>query len=282
MEHMIDLHAHTTFSDGSMSPVELIEYACKKQLKAIAITDHDCVDGIRHLQKINYVPCKEIEIVPGIELSSKISGHEIHILGYFLDVNHPGLHKKLELLKKTRAERNLKMLQRLQMQKIDISEEEISVKGSHSISRAHIASLLVKKGYVPDYKTAFNQYLSSHGSAYVERERLTPKDSIETIQKAGGLAFLAHLNQIDADKDELYTICQTLKGYGLCGIEAYYSEYDNNWNALCAGILKRFDFLATGGSDFHGTHKPGLDLGVGYGRLKIPYSLLQSIKNTCL
>lgn len=278
MEHTIDLHTHTTFSDGSMNPEELVGYACEKNLKAIAITDHDCIDGVKHLFESSYIPPKEIEIVQGIELSSKIQGFEIHILGYYFDVNSEMLHRKLHYLEQTRIERNLKMIQRLQEQNIDISAEEMSFDDCRSISRAHMADLLVKKGYSSDYHMAFGQYLSSQGKAYVERERLSPKDSIETIRNAGGLTFLAHLNQIDCSKDELYTICRELKNNGLCGIETFYSEYDPYWYACCSDIQQKFDFLACGGSDFHGTYKKGLDLGVGYGMLQVPYHLLQTIK----
>ncbi|NBL00624.1 MAG: PHP domain-containing protein [Erysipelotrichia bacterium] len=278
MEYTIDLHTHTTFSDGSMTPEELVGYACEKNLKAIAITDHDTIDGVKRLLESSYVPPKEIEIVQGIELSSMIQGFEIHILGYYFDLNNDMMNRKLYYLEQTRIERNLKMIRRLQELNIDISDEEMSFDDCRSISRAHMADLLVKKGYCLDYQMAFNQYLSSRGKAYAERERLSPKDSIETIHNAGGLTFLAHLNQIGCSEDELYAICQELKNIGLSGIETYYSEYDPYWSSFCSDIQQKYNFLACGGSDFHGTYKKGLDLGVGFGKLRVPYHMLQTIK----
>lgn len=278
MERFIDLHAHTTFSDGSMTPEELIAYACEKKLAALAITDHDTVAGVKHLMEADFRPSKEIEIVPGIELSSKIKGFEIHILGYYIDPGHPGLTKTLRHLKDTRAERNVKMARRLMEMKVPITEKDLRKENGGAISRAHMADLLVKKGFAPDYNTAFDRYLSSHGLAYVERERLSPRLSIEAITQAGGVAVLAHLNQITSDQDELISICKTLKGYGLKGIEALYCEYDEGWEAFAAGLIRKLGLLPAGGSDFHGTFKPDLDLGSGYGSLKIPYSFLEGIK----
>ena len=275
----IDLHTHTCFSDGSMSPDKLIDLACEKGLQAIGITDHDTVDGILALRRAAYKPPGEIEVVAGIELSSEIFEQEIHILGYFVNPLKSGLTSALGHLKETREARNLQIIERLNTLGVAIGIDDLPAGASRSLSRAHIAQALVERGYSQSINEAFSHYLSAKvGIAYIRRERLHYGDVIGLIHEAGGLAFLAHLNQITCKEDELYTMCKTLKQAGLDGIEGYYSEYGEDWQKMCAALMSQFHFLSSGGSDFHGAYKKGLQLGTGFGGLHVPYVVLERMK----
>ncbi len=268
---MIDLHVHSTASDGTYTPRELVELAQKEGLKALALTDHDTLEGLAEAQKA----AQEIRLplVPGVEISVKFEGPgHCHILGYFIDSETPELKEALELLQKAREERNQKMVQKLQALGIDITLEELASETSGEIGRPHIAALLVRKGVVKHVDQAFEKYLKKGAPAYVPKARLTPEEAFAVIRKAQGLPVLAHPIHLKLSPEELARYLARLKELGLVGIEAYYTDHPPSFVSLCLDLARRFDLLVTGGSDFHGRNKPHIKLGRGKGNLCVPES----------
>jgi predicted metal-dependent phosphoesterase TrpH len=269
----IDLHTHTTHSDGTFTPENLLKLAKEQQLSAISITDHDIAtaneEGLYYSKKLglNYIPGVELSIrheLPG-------SGH-LHILGLFIDHKDHNLNKALDYLRDERSKRNQIILTRLEELGKPISMEELQQEaGEGSVCRPHIASLMMKKGYVLDVKEAFRQFLTNGAPAYVEKEKLEAARAIELIHNAGGMAVISHPislgHQLYADiADEIIT----LKKMGLEGIEVYYPSHSKNINNWLQKFARDNDLLMTGGSDFHGAVKPEIQLGTGYGDLVVP------------
>lgn len=276
----IDLHMHSTASDGTLAPSELAKAAARAGIRAAALTDHDTVSGVAEFKNA----CAElgIEAVSGVEISAKYKT-EMHILGLFIDENNPQLVKRLDELKKTRLNRNADMLELIQKNGMNITAADITGQKDggrlENTGRAHIARALVEKGYAKDIQNAFDLYLSKGKSCYVSRKLLSPEDSIRLIKEAGGIAVLAHPYYITKDRDELYDLLVWLKSMGLDGVESWYSEYTEEYRDLCLEMCKRLDLMPTGGSDFHAENKPHIKLGEACGGLEIPYSLLETIKS---
>ncbi len=276
MEKLIDLHTHSNYSDGSMTPSELVNYAKNSGLYAISLTDHDTVDGVEEAvcegKKIG------LEVIRGIELSVK-SDAETHILGYFIDTQNKYLNDALIEIQKIRKERNAETEKMLQGLGFDITLDEV-LKSTDSkvIGRAHFARIMMEKGYVSSVKEAFEKYLSYGSGAYSPKQYLDAKSAIEIIKKSGGKAFAAHLHLNKKDDDDLFEFLKQLKGYGLDGIEGYYTDYTEKMQNTYQGMAKKLDLLLSGGTDFHAKNKPHIQIGVGYGNLKIPYSLIEFIK----
>ncbi len=276
---IIDLHTHTDKSDGTLTPSELVQFAKKQNLKAIAITDHDTVAGID--EALMEASKLDIEIIVGVEISA-FYGKEIHILGLFIDHKDQNLKKILGHLSENRANRNLVIIEQLNKLGIKIDISELPFQDDKSITRAHFARLLVEKGYCKNTSEANNKYLGFGAPAYVPRKKITPEESIKLIHRAGGLAFLAHLNQIDVqDQSELISLVSDLKEMGLDGIEGYYFEYDNEWTERCLEIADIFDLAICGGSDFHGSYKKN-ELGIVGENKHIPYSVLTKLKKRAM
>ncbi|MDO5396796.1 MAG: PHP domain-containing protein [bacterium] len=281
MDGMIDLHAHTTASDGTLTPKQLAWEAKKAGLTACAITDHDTVAGVKEF----LAACGEagVEGVPGVEISAKYSG-EMHILGLYTDYENEGFLKKLYRLEHSREIRNKKMIERCCELGFEITEEEVlACKASDytgSIGRPHIAQVFINRGYAKDKNEAFEKYLKKGKCCYVGRELYTPGDTISMIKEAGGIAVLAHPIYISRDYDKLYEIISELKHLGLDGVECRYWEYDNEFTEMITELCERLGMLKSGGSDFHGGTKPGLMLGCGMGNLRVPYEYLENMKNT--
>lgn len=257
-----DLHSHTTASDGTFTPKELIERAKKNGLKGIAITDHDTVDGLKEGEKIS----KElnIEFIPGIEFSCTLGDRDVHILGYFIDYNSKELLEELKKLEENRNERNKEILNKLRNYKIRISEDELKEEAKGKIiSKAHIANVMVKKGYVYTRGAAFKEYLGNKGVAYIKRKNFPPEKGIDLVKKAGGIPVLAHPKLISTNENEIKALIEKLVSLGLEGIEAEYGSFQKEDMIKYSELSKELNLFITGGSDFHGLNREGVDLGDG-------------------
>lgn len=277
MKGYIDLHTHTNCSDGSMTPEELVRHAKENCLSAIAVTDHDTIKGIdRAMTEGKKVG---VEVVPAVEFSSQ-SLSQVHVLGYYIDVESPYLLKVFEEQQEERKISNKKYLKLLEEHGFPITEEEVHRVAPHGgVGRAHYAKIMMEHGWVSGVKEAFDLYLGVGMPCYVEREVITPERAIEIIHKAGGLAFFAHPHQTKLDKDTLDGFIKHLKENGLDGIEGYYSEYTPEMQEHFQSVAKELGLLLSGGSDFHAEMKPHIQIGKGMGNLRIPYSVLEKIKS---
>lgn len=280
MENTIDLHTHSYCSDGTFSPEGLVILAKKQGLCAIALTDHDTTDGLELFLEAG--KRYGIETICGIEFAALWQGRhqpEIHIVGLGFRPDSPALLSALEQIKGSRDRRNEKMAAQLRAIGLPVTLEEVAKNaGGQIITRAHFANVLLQKKLVPDRSAAFSRYLSPGCPGYVAREFLTPKLCIDTIHAAGGAAVLAHPTLYGLEEDGLTELCRELCGYGLDGIECFYSTYTPAQTKQIQRLAERFHLLPSGGSDFHGENKPDIRLGTGKGNLKIPYSLWEKIK----
>ncbi len=274
----VDLHLHTTASDGVLSPSEIVRYAKAKGLQAIAITDHDtidgCEEGLAEGERIGF------EVIPGIEISAEHSPGSMHILGFFLDIHHPLLNERLEYLQKARAERNPKMVAKLNELGIDITYEEVlKASGGGQVGRPHFANVLLEKKVVRSFQEAFDRFLKKGAPAYVDKFRFTPKEALRFIHEAGGVAVLAHPNTLGVNGySELEKVVLQLVDEGLQGIEVYYPEHSAAEVAHYKTLAERYSLLSTGGTDYHGIEKNELDIGVGRGEMKLPYAIVENMK----
>lgn len=276
-QRIIDLHVHSNASDGTFTPTELMYEAKSANLSAIALTDHDTTDGIPEAMEA----AKElgIELIPGVELSTEFEGKEIHVLGLYIDTGHPALQKRMADFRDSRDNRNVYMLEKLRAEGFDITQEALeSAYPDAVITRAHIARFLFDKGYIPDIKTAFELYIGEGCRCYVPRPKVTPMDAVDYIIEAGGVPILAHPVVYKMEKADLLRMIRLMKDHGLVGMEAIYSENTAGEEQEYKALARSEGLLITGGSDFHGTNKPHLKLGVGRGNLYIPYALLDAIK----
>jgi hypothetical protein len=273
----IDLHLHTTHSDGSLPPAEVLALAHKAGVTALAITDHDIVSGLP--EALEAGARLGIEVIPGIEISSLYKEAELHILGYFLDWKDQGLHRRLADIRAGRHRRNPLIVERLNALGLALTYEEVrDLAGTESVGRPHIARVLMAKGYVQSAKEAFDRYLADGKPAYVARELPEPAEAIAWITAAGGVAVLAHPTWIRETSEGLRTLCEQLKATGLTGIEVHYSTHKASQTAQYLDIARRLDLVVTGGSDFHGITKPDIEVGVGRGGLNVPAKLLEPLK----
>lgn len=281
MEHFqekaIDLHTHSAESDGTFTPEELMYHAKESGLSALALTDHDTVSGIKKAQPV----AEELglELVPGIELSTDYEGKEIHILGYYIDVGHPEFLRKLKEFVNCRDSRNEKMAALLQQEGFPVTMEELARENPGSvITRAHFARFLVEHGFAKDRETVFRNYLGDGCRCYVPREKITPFEAIRLIQMGGGMAFFAHPVLCHMNPGRLRAFTQNLKDAGLSGIEAIYSMNEPGDERNLLKLAEELGLLVSGGSDFHGKNKPQIKLGAGRGNLRIPYGVLEKIR----
>lgn len=272
----IDLHTHSTASDGSMKPAELVRHAKRCGLAAVALTDHDTVDGIEEaLEEGNRIG---IEVIPGLEISADFDP-EMHLLGYFFHENYRRIRPVLDELKQRRNERNPKIVKKLQQMGFDITlEEAVRESGGSVVGRPHIAQVLVKKGYVASVSEAFERYLSHGRPAYFKKSRMTPEEGVRAIAEAGGIPVLAHPIYLYLDPEVLEGLVSRLKNVGLMGVEAFYVDNTPVQNREMEALAVRHGLVATGGSDFHGKFKPDIEIGIGRGNLEIPERALQELK----
>ena len=248
MASKVDLHLHSTVSDGGLSPEEIIIKSAELKLTTIAITDHDSIDGIAPaLVAAKAFP--QLKVIPSVEISSDIPHGEAHILGYFIDFTDPELQATLAKLRNSRQERAQKMITKLADLGIHIEWQRVQeIAGSGSIGRPHIAQAMLEKGFIGSLKEAFTKYISRDGPAYVERAKMTPVEMVKLILRASGLPVLAHPLTIN-DPERLIA---ELKTAGLVGIEAYYSDYTTDEVNRLVSLANRYNLITSGGSDFHG------------------------------
>jgi len=274
----VDLHLHTTASDGVMSPSEIVRYAKAKGLQAIAITDHDTIEGLEEGlsegEKIGF------EVIPGVEISAEHSPGSMHLLGFFIDNHHPFLNERLEYLQKARTERNPKIVEKLNRLGIKITYEEVlKASGGGQVGRPHFAQVLLEKKYVKNFQDAFDRFLKKGAPAYVDKFRFTAKEALHFINGAKGVGVLAHPNTLNMDGySELEDLVLQLTEEGIKGIEVYYPEHSALKVAQYKTLAQRYGLLMTGGTDYHGIEKNGLDIGVGRGEMKLPYSIVEGLK----
>ena len=256
----VDLHVHTTASDGTMSPRDVTSLAAMLGLKAIAITDHDTMDGIPEAGEAGEL--LNVSIIPGIEISTDYQGKDVHVLGYFLESEHQKLRDYMDWVRRTRRERVEKILQRLQKKGFDISLEQLDKDHPGAVlGRPHIAGKLVELGAVDSVKEAFRRYLGEGRSCYVPRERIPFADASGLIRDCGGVSVLAHPLQYGFSKSELETLVKTAAAEKFTGIEILYTGYTQEDQKRLFDLAEQYGLLPTGGSDFHGTNKPENKLG---------------------
>jgi predicted metal-dependent phosphoesterase TrpH len=243
----VDLHAHSTASDGELTPAALVEYARAKGLAALALTDHDSVDGLD--AAMDAARATTLELVPGVELSCDVPQNEVHILGYFMDWHDPAFQTMLARFREGRYGRAEKMVKKLTALGAPITFERVKeIAGDASIGRPHVAQALVEAGHVATITEAFDRFIGRTGPAYVERFRLTPQDAVTLILRAGGVPVLAHPREVTAWIEPLVKV-------GLVGLEALYGMYDEPTRAHLVQLARQYDLLVTGGSDFHGSNR---------------------------
>ncbi|MBQ1876530.1 MAG: PHP domain-containing protein [Selenomonas sp.] len=244
-----DLHMHTTYSDGRLTPEELVAAAKDAGLRYMAITDHDTVGGIGHLYETGMYPCKSIRIIPGIEFSAHHPLREIHILGYNIDIFYGPLVDKLNDITEARWTRFSEMVAKLQQLGYDVSETEVlTLAGaSKSISRSHIGRVLVKKGYFPSIREAFDALLAKGQPAYVPHYRLEVREIVDLVKAAGGTPVLAHPKLV-GDDALVERICQS----GIEGLECFYPRHNEEDTQRYLAMADRYGLLVSGGSDYHG------------------------------
>lgn len=273
----IDLHTHSTESDGTLSPDALVSLALQQGLAVIALTDHDTASGLMAARTA--AKAQGIELVNGIELSTDYQGTEVHMLGYFIDETNPVFAKRLEHFRQGREERNRKMARKLQEEGFSVSYEKLKeLYPGTVITRAHFARYLVEEGLVKDRNTVFGKYLGNGCRCYVPREKISPFDAIELIHTGGGLAYFAHPILCRMPSQRLDALVKNLKEHGLTGLEAVYSTYLPAEERQIKRLAEKYDLLCSGGSDFHGANKPDIQLGRGRGNLHVPYLYFEQMK----
>lgn len=279
----IDLHVHSTRSDGTYTPTELVDYAIKKDLAAFALTDHDCVDGldeaITYADSLRQTNPEAPLVIPGVEFSTEYKGSDVHIVGLYIDYKSTEFQKYLVDFVESRTLRNQKMCKLLQEGAgMDISYETLlETFPDCVITRAHYARYMMSKGYVKSISEAFERYIGDHCPYYIPREKVTPAQAIELILSAGGIPVLAHPLLYGMGKARLDALVAELKDAGLIALEAIYSTYSASDEREMRTLAAKYDLGISGGSDFHGDNKPKLDLGTGYGSLYIPYEVLTKL-----
>jgi 3',5'-nucleoside bisphosphate phosphatase len=278
----IDLHIHSTASDGTLLPSEILALAQDLDIAAISITDHDTLEGSKDALSCGIPP--SLKFLTGVEISADppddfpLSG-SLHILGYAFDVDHPELKRTLTMLKDSRQNRNPRILELLSGLGIDITFDELrNLAEDRHLGRPHIARIMVKKGVVPSIDAAFDQYLGYGKPAYVDRFRFGCEDTIRIILNAGGIPVLAHPVLLNIQQFDIFeNLITVLTEMGLRGIEVYYPEHTQDLMTYYTRIARRHDLLITGGTDFHGDLKPEIKMGSGTGDLYVPYELYEKL-----
>ncbi|MBL7114500.1 MAG: PHP domain-containing protein [Kiritimatiellae bacterium] len=275
---MIDLHVHSTFSDGSFTPEELVAQAVDAGVSVLSLTDHDTTDGVARFLKACRASEGRVAGIPGLELSVQHGRRTVHMLGYFVDSHEAGLQAMLCRVRAGRHERNLEMIKKLQALDVAIDFELVSqAAGGDVIGRPHFAAVLRDMGVVQSTKEAFERFLARGRAGYAERYRPEPEEGIAAIRGAGGVAILAHPGGLQLGKRGLRILLAPMVEAGLEGIEVHYSEHSAQHRRRFAALAAEFDLIETGGSDFHGSSNPKLRLGRGYGSLAVPESVVSDL-----
>lgn len=274
-EEYADLHAHTTASDGTYTPTELVSAACAAGLTYLAVTDHDTLGGLP--EALAAARAAGIRLLPGVELSAEGAPGKCHLLGLGIDPDHADLRDTLATLSANRRARNARMADRLTALGMSITLEEVTAAAptGANVGRPHFAQTMVAKGYVRDTQEAFNRYLGDEAAAYVEKQTLSPGEAIRLIHDAGGLCFIAHPGLLKLAQHETQeTRMSALKALGLDGLEAYYSAYSPAETERFLRLAAKLGMLVTGGSDFHGANRPEVRIGQVIDGAPLPASRL--------
>ncbi len=264
----VDLHTHSTASDGELTPAGLVRFAIERNLTTIALTDHDSCDGIDAAMEA--ARNTSLTVIPGVELSCDVEKNEVHMLGYFIDWHDAHFQLMLGKFREGRFGRAEKMTKKLAALGVPVSFERVKeIAGDGSIGRPHVAQALLEAGHVATVTEAFDKYIGRNGPAYVERFRLTPEDAVALILQAGGVPVLAHPREVANWVEPLVKV-------GLIGLEVHYAMYDDPTKAELARIARQYGLVATGGSDFHGLNKMGHMSGLG--ETNVPPEVVAKLK----
>ncbi len=278
----VDLHVHSNKSDGTLAPSDLVTLALSKGLSAFALTDHDTTEGIDEAlaaAEKAHAQGADIEVIPGIEFSTEYEGKDIHIVGIDIDYKSDAFQHYLKDFQDSRDNRNRKMCLKLAEHGVDITYEKLRAEYPDSVlTRAHYAKYMMEHGAVKSMSEAFDRYIGDRAPCFLPREKVTPSQAVSLILESGGIPILAHpilYHMSDARLDKLVA---TLKDAGLIGIEAIYSTYNTAEERQIRKLASKYDLRISGGSDFHGGTKPGLEMGNGYGKLFVPYEVLEKLR----
>lgn len=273
----VDLHTHSTASDGSDAPGTLVELAAEAGLSALALTDHDTQEGLG--AAVAAAATHHLELIPGVELSLNYDSGTMHLIVLWLDPGSGPLQDRLHGLQSGRTRRNEEIVHKLEEAGLPITIEEVLEEaGGGSVGRPHIAAVMVKHGYVPDIRTAFDLWLGRDRPAYVGRDRLDPREAIGLTRESGAVPVLSHPHTLGiTTAPAMADLLTDLKRAGLIGLEAIYGSYRRHEREGYADLARRFELVPSGGSDYHGSYKPGLSLGSGYGDLAVPDSVLDEL-----
>lgn len=276
---MIDLHTHSTASDGTLSPEALVDLAADKGLTALALTDHDTVAGIPPALARGAV--RGIHVVPGMELGVRWDGAgQMHVLGYYIRHDDSHLGERLDWLRARRRERATRIVAKLNRLGVEIPFGRVEeITGGESIGRPHVARALLEAGHVASVSEAFDRYLSRGRPAFEEKEQLNPKEAVGLVKSSGGAAVLAHPGTLKLPTAQLSRCIEELKAYGLAGLETIWSGHNRAQVESYSALARRLGLLTTGGSDFHGENKPGIELGTGRNNVEVPDSVLAALQN---
>ena len=260
---MLDLHIHTTASDGSLTPTQVVQLARKKGFSLIAVTDHDTMGGVA--EALEAGKKYNVDVVPGVEISSGVT-LEVHMLGYGMSPEHPVMKAMMEDMRAARVERMERIIENLQKMGVPITVEEVEAVAGGAIGRPHIAQVLIAHGLVPDVRTAFREYIGVGAKAYVERRKMTSEQVVANIRDAGGVPVLAHGGLLRISEVELNQWIDSMAKKGLMGLECYHNAHTPQMERLLRAAAERNGLLVTGGSDFHGASRPDVEMGTGLSR----------------
>ena len=267
MSSQLDLHVHTTASDGQLSPTEVVRKALDIGLMAMAITDHDTTEGIE--EALEAAGGTGLDVIPAVEISTDIPGSEVHILGYYVAYKDPCLCSELAFFRESRLNRAQRMVAKLTKMGLPLDWERVQqIAGDAAVGRPHVARAMLEKGYISSIDEAFNLYIGRNGPAYVERYKLSPVEAVQTILAANGLPVLAHPLNVSH-------LVPELAKDGLVGLEAYYTGYTPEETSFLLGLAAKYGLLVTGGTDFHGEDVlPGSELG----GVIVPQAVMENLR----
>ncbi len=274
---MVDLHTHSTASDGTLEPAELVRKAMDCGVKALSLTDHDTLSGLK--EAAAQASELDMKFIPGIEISADFSPGTMHMLGYYVDADDSVLKQKLSWLREGRDRRNTLILQMLEKQgyPVEMRELEVYAKGE-SVGLPHKDRAMVAKGYDGNEEEAFNRFLAKGAPAYANKERMNPTRAMELVIGAGGLPVLAHPQTLDLNSTELADLLAELKEAGLAGVETYYFSHSEEEMFLYKHIADDLDLIVTGGTDYHGPGFKGIELGRGLGGMMVPDEVVDRLE----
>lgn len=274
----IDLHVHSNCSDGTMTPTEVVQHAAETGLSAFALTDHDNTDGLE--EALAAAADLALEVIPGIEFSTRYEGRDVHIVGLEPNWKHPVFQERIQIYQTVRSRRNQAMIDKMAHDGIDISSEKMKAAFGDAIwTRAHFARYLAEHGYVAHMRDAFETHVGPGCKYYVPREKITPHEVTALLREFDGIPILAHPMQYQFSDEQLRILLRELAACGLIGIEVYYSTHTEEETAYLANLAREFGLLPSGGSDFHGANKPSIALGSGKNNLSIPYEIIEQLRS---